>query len=287
MTGEMEGQKNVTSGLISYFQDHANDLQSAAHRAGILDNKPDIGTQREDILGNFLYRHLPKRCEIIKGGYIFDLSENKSKQMDLIVTNDLTLQFNEFRGNERLGKSFNRIEGCYCALSVKSELNIKELYSSIDNIASIPLEKKLKINPLMKDGEILAKQLPLKIVFAYKGMKVDNALEGIIEFSKEHELSEEQWPDMIIVNNSYFIWKVDPEGRTTYDGVPLKFGSFIAESRSNYIGGLALLQMLTKIQRISNFGTSILMSFDAYVDKSYSTLIKSNQSPAQEILSIR
>jgi hypothetical protein len=98
MTGEKEGQKNVTSGLISYFQDYANDLQSAAHRAGILDNKLDIGTQREDILGDFLYRHLPKRCEIIKGGYIFDLSENKSKQMDLIVTNDLTLQFKEFGG---------------------------------------------------------------------------------------------------------------------------------------------------------------------------------------------
>jgi hypothetical protein len=287
MTGEKEGQKNVTSGLISYFQDYANDLQSAAHRAGILDNKLDIGTQREDILGDFLYRHLPKRCEIIKGGYIFDLSENKSKQMDLIVTNDLTLQFKEFGGNERLGKSFNCIEGCYCALSVKSDLNIKELYSSIDNLASIPLEKKLKINPLMKDGEILAKQLPLKIVFAYKGMKVDNTLEGIVEFSKEHDLSEEQWPDMMIVNNSYFIWKVDPEGRTFHDGNPLKFGSFVAESGSNYMGGLALLQMLTKIQRISNFGTTILMSFDAYVDKSYSTLIKSNQGPVQEILSIR
>jgi hypothetical protein len=115
-------------------------------------------------------------------------------------------------------------------------------------------------------------------------MKVDNTLEGIVEFSKEHDLSEEQWLDMIIVNNSYLIWKVDPEGRTTYDGVTVKFGSFIAESGSYYIGGLALLQLLTKIQRISNFGTTI---FDAFVDNSYSTLIKSNQAPAQEILSIR
>lgn len=287
MTKENEGNENTVSRLITYFQDYADDLQYAAHRAGILDNKSDIGTQREDILADFLKRHLPKRCEIIKGGYIFDLSENKSKQMDLIVTNDLTLQFREFGGNEGLGKSFNCIEGCYCALSVKSELNIKELYNSIDNIASIPLEKKLKINPLMKDGRILAKQLPLKIVFAYKGMKVDNALEGITEFAKDHSLTEEQWPDLIIVNNSYLIWKVEPEGRITFDGTPLKFGSFVAETGSNYIGGLALLQMLTKIQRISNFGTTILMSFDAYVDKSYSTLAGSNHAPSQEILSVK
>jgi hypothetical protein len=34
--------------------------------------------------------------------------------------------------------------------------DVFKTYNSIDNIASIPLEKKLKINPLMKDGRILA-----------------------------------------------------------------------------------------------------------------------------------
>jgi hypothetical protein len=86
----------MVSGLITYFQDYADELQLAAHRAGIMDNKTDVGMQREDILGGFLRRQLLKRCAIINGGYIFDLSENKSKQIDLIVTNDLTLQFKEF-----------------------------------------------------------------------------------------------------------------------------------------------------------------------------------------------
>jgi hypothetical protein len=176
---------------------------------------------------------------------------------------------------------------CYSALSVKSELNIKELYNSIDNLASIPLEKRLKINPQLKDGEILAKQLPLKIVFAYKGIKVDNILEGISKFANEHNLSVEQWPDMIIVNNSYLIWKVGPKGLTGFGGTTLKYGSFVAESESKYIGGLALLQMLTKIQKISNFGTTILMSFDAYVDKSYSALEGSNNAPSQDVLQLR
>jgi len=52
--------------LIKYFGDQADDIQAKASKAGIFDNKSDIGSTREDILFDFLSFHIPTRCNIIK-----------------------------------------------------------------------------------------------------------------------------------------------------------------------------------------------------------------------------
>lgn len=71
--------------LVNYFTNQGNKLQSQAKEASIFDNKGDVGTTREDILFNFLQAHIPARCNIIKGGFVFDSMGNKSRQIDLLV----------------------------------------------------------------------------------------------------------------------------------------------------------------------------------------------------------
>jgi hypothetical protein len=112
-------QPNVFENLVSYFQSYADQLQLKAERAGIFQNNPDTGDRRENILIDFLDLHLPDRCAVSKGGHIIDSRNNESKQVDIVITNDLSLQFKEYRKNE-LEKVFNCIEGCYCVISVKS-----------------------------------------------------------------------------------------------------------------------------------------------------------------------
>jgi hypothetical protein len=133
---------NVFNRLLEYFQSQADSLDAKAAASSIFENRPDIGTEREEILLEFIAEHLSTRCRIRKGGYIFDSSGKESKQIDLIITNDLTLQFTKSLVNA-FQKSFNCIEGCYCAISVKSMLDKRALYDSIGNLASIPNSKQL------------------------------------------------------------------------------------------------------------------------------------------------
>lgn len=149
-------------------------MSNKAEATRIFDNRVDSGTKREDILFDFLDRHLPERCNVIKGGSIFDSEGGHSRQIDLIVTNDLTLQFKEF--NDRLEKSFNCIEGCYAAISVKSTLDKKELLDSIDNLASIPTVRSIRLSPMFKDGDNFLKQVPLRVIFSYKGIDKKSVL---------------------------------------------------------------------------------------------------------------
>jgi hypothetical protein len=112
--------------LVNYFANRANILEDQAKSAKIYDNPVDKGDVREGIVLGFLQDHLPKRCEIIRGGYVFDQFGNRSKQIDLIVTSDSTLQFKQRYSTHEI-KSFNTTEGTLAAISVKSTLDKEEL----------------------------------------------------------------------------------------------------------------------------------------------------------------
>ena len=58
--------------LIEYYKNKATSMQSQAREASVHDNKIDIGTLREDLLFDFLETHIPTRCNVIKGGFVFD-----------------------------------------------------------------------------------------------------------------------------------------------------------------------------------------------------------------------
>lgn len=66
------------------------------------------------------------------------------------------------------------------------------------------------------------------------------------------------------MNNSYFIWTVGSEKRDI-QGKLLHPHSSIVVSRSRFVGGMALMHMLTKIQKVSNIGPQILMHFENYM----------------------
>ena len=114
---------DIFTRLRNYFQNIADSMDAEKRSSSVFPNMSDLGTAREDILKEFLKKHLPIRCEVIKGGFIFDSLGNESKQIDLIITNDLTLQFKQFDDINSTGKSFNLIDGCYGAISVKSTLD--------------------------------------------------------------------------------------------------------------------------------------------------------------------
>lgn|SRR5215212_638337 len=148
----------------------------------------------------------------------------------------LTIQFTKSLANT-FQKSFNCIEGCYCAISVKSTLDKGALYNSLENLATIPNDKQLNLNPdLIVSPEFLS-QIPLKIIFAFKGDKVEYIERLIEEYQTQN--SDVNIPNLIIVNNSFLIEKIGLETRRYPNGNPIAPGSLIAMSSSKYIEGIA------------------------------------------------
>jgi hypothetical protein len=252
--------------LLDYFQGVADALAGAKKSSAIFPNSVDAGSSREDLLVTFLREHLPKRCEVIRGGFVFDDKGNESKQLDVIVTNDLTLQFRPFQGAPDEGKSFNFVEGCYAAISVKSNLDKASLFDSIENLASIPATPPLTVNPMLKADEVLD-EIPLRILFAFESVSPKTIWEHLHAYYAEHDIPSNRRLNMIIANNAFNIIKVKASGATTHDGESLAPETYYPQGwKLKGVGGLSLLELITEIQVASNVGSHVLMNFNRYLD---------------------
>jgi len=249
--------------IYEYFNNVAKVISQEADVSSVFPNTTDVGLTREEILKKFLENHLPQRCVIIKGGYIFDFMENESKQMDLIILNDLTLQFNHF--SDRGQKSFAAIEGCYAAISIKSKLDKQALIDSLDGFASIPKTPEIKINPSLKSK--LPKLLPIRIIFAFDGLDPETITSHLTDYYNERGISNNEVVDHIIVNNKYILVKVGEEGATLSSGQKVEPNTFVPVTKLKQIGAYSLLYMINRLQKMSNLGSQMILDFGQYVDK--------------------
>jgi hypothetical protein len=259
--------------LLEYFQNRADALESEAKSDRIYPNTGDIGSERENNLFDFINNHIPFRCKILKGGFIFDFNGNQSKQIDLIVTNDLTFQFRKSESYSKQ-KSFNCIEGCYAAISVKSYLNKNELIDSLENLESIPTEKKIKVSPYMTNRQQFIDQIPQRIIFAYDGDSHQTIQGHLRDYYSTHRLDQRS-PDMIIVNNSFYIYRVGSEGLKIHTGEYFPPNTYLAidKTKSAYIGAASLFQIISRIQAVSILSSHMVIDFEQYSRKLDENLI--------------
>ena len=158
--------QNVYLELARYYASLAEQLTSEGRQASILENTTAVGTDREEIYRRFLERHLPSTCEVVRGGYVFDLNGNPSKQIDVIVTAGITPRFQMASGNQAIAP----LEGTAAIAEVKSKLDKGELLRALENIASVPvlLNPNKALNPQIA-GSVpdWTRDWPYKIVFAF------------------------------------------------------------------------------------------------------------------------
>lgn len=260
----MSGELTSIRDLIVHFQNEADRIDR--EKETILDNRSDIGDRREDVLLDLFKRYLPKRCIPIKGGFVFDSQGGHSKQIDIIITNDITLQFNSSSSNT-FAKSFSCIEGCYAVISIKSKLNRTALLEAFGNLSSVPLLKNITFSPLIENSDKVIKQVPLKVIFAFDGDRVENIEAAVQDYLKTTDSQPEKLPDFIIVNKKYYAWKVGPDGireittQTLHD-----YGTYIFEHSYQGVEAMALLHLMTHIQKISNLSSLSIINFDQYLD---------------------
>ncbi len=107
----------------------------------------------------------------------------ESKQIDVIVANDIGVRFDE---NE---KTFETAESVAGAITVKSSLDRAALIDALGNLASIPEPSKeaLSFKGLAGDAcESFLDRHPCHYVFAYDGMDGSRSLEEVREFFRSH-----------------------------------------------------------------------------------------------------
>lgn len=261
----MSSTDDIFPNLLDHFQGEANKLAFAISVTQIQAHNPVMGSQREDNLLEFLNRYIPTRCKINKGGFVFDLLGEKSKQIDLLITSDKTLQFNT--STQDLSQSFNCIEGCICAISVKTTLDRNGLIDSIENLSSIPTHKEFLRHPSVANWDELLPQLPQKVIFAYRGESPETIVRNLEEYVNSTEMLYENIPDLIIVNNSCYIGKPPPAGTTmvgTSQVIPPSTFTVLTSEQSEHIGGRALFDLLVRVQKIANIIGFTDIDFDRY-----------------------
>jgi len=229
-------------------------------------NRPDKGDLREDELKDCLERYIPKKFTISKGGFIFDSNGNQSNQIDLLITTDYTLQFQHGKNMNR--KSFNCVEGCLCAISIKSKLTKKDLYNAMENLGSIPTTKKFQKNPAYDNLDELLKPLPLKVIFGFDGISYEKIKKYVDEYFIQNKIPSEKKPHFIIVNNKSIL-QMGGRGMMNAAGNPISEGKYLGYSlkHTKYVGGRSLISLLTEIQRLGNITKEANFHFGVYLNK--------------------
>lgn len=253
--------KPIFKRLENYYESLGNIIKGQADLASIFPNTTDIGLTREKIYENVLIAHLPACCNVYKGGFLFDQNGNESKQIDLIVTFNRSLQFK--MNDQNVNKSFACIDGCVGVVSIKSYLDSTQLNEALLNISSIP-DKSAPIFPPGFNVESYD-TWPFKVLYASDGISVETAISTVNAFYNSNPVPEYKRPDIIHVLNKYSLIYVNKPNKTSNDGSPLT--PYIYYPQVNNVDKGAFPYVFMRMQNIAECMNQMKLSYDWLMQK--------------------
>ena len=253
--------------LAQYFNLLADRLDLDRQTSGLASKRSDIGMNRERIVELFLSKHLPRRLKPSLGGSIFGAGGEESKQVDIIVSNDLALNFEEH------GKMFIAAESVAAAITVKSFLNKEAIFDCLANLASIPQlsPSVLGFKILKPDSfEIFSRNHPALYVFAFDGLSVDTLVEHIMTFYKENpNLPLNRVPIGIIVNRKFFVRFSPFEPFITSTGESVPAGNFHKSIMEDHMRGYPLVQIVNRITDYVDWLPFMTLHNEVYLGRAF------------------
>lgn len=179
-----------------YFKNQAKLLQSSYEGSGT-SHKGDTGTNREDILAEWLKKHLPRSTTPEFGGQIIDSTGRITKQVDIVLYNDSAPRFG---GNP---KSYFFAEGTIVAIQVKSKLTSSELSSAIDNLDTV---KQCAIRQPSTRFSFTIGEPSENIMTGIFAFELGFAsIKNLIKSLKKHEAQGKKPVDFICINQKVYI----------------------------------------------------------------------------------
>jgi hypothetical protein len=250
--------KNFFLRLHDYYLKVGEVLRGEAQAAAIFPNPSDIGTSREEVYAEFLKQHVPSKCNVFFGGFVFDQDGAESKQLDVIITTDTTPRFHFFKD-----KSFSPVEGTLGVASIKSTLDKAQLIDALEGIASIPLTR--DISKICDISIPRYSDWPLKIVYASNGLSAQTILAHMVEFYKDNpEIPFDRRPNIIHVAGSYVFFRANGNDliRRRSNGTDEYFATGVWVGHENQPDIQAINFVLTRLQARAAESSRILYRYE-------------------------
>ena len=252
--------------IKNYFNGVADKIASSSLIASTAHHRPDIGANREGIIRDFLLRHLPRRLTATLGGQIISHDGRESGQVDVIITNDLGVRFEE---NE---KTFVTAESVAGAITVKSSLNHATLTDALTNLASIPEPDTNALSfKLLRPGaaQRFLESHPSRYVFSHDGISGENCLAYAKEFYGNHpEIPYHCYPNGIIVNQKYMIRFFQNEGFSS-TGQIIQKNTFFLMQLEEAFRGYPYVQLLNDLSSYGDWLNYMNVAIHPYFNEGY------------------
>ena len=127
-------QSETFTKISNYFESACRAMRNEREaKKSLLDNPADIGQTVETIYLDFLKQHIPAVCDVLQGGYVFDVEGCRSHQMDIIVHSG-----NAHRFRDSSGQACATLEGTVANNEVTSYLDRRNIDGDLKKFAFIP-----------------------------------------------------------------------------------------------------------------------------------------------------
>lgn len=256
-------------GMINqYFNSLAEALDVDSKSSAFGGHRPDSGSNREDLLISLLNKHLPDRLKAVSGGVVLNLEGELSRQIDVIVKNDL---FPKFERHEKTCVISESVAG---VISVKSKLDKAALVDSIENVASVPSfsEKTLSFNNSSIIRSDLRSQFsvnwPFRAIFAYDSIDPDTIYKYSLDIYKSFDRQRNLLPDMIIVNKKLCI-RFLREGGVLQGGAQLPPNYLNPSLLESSTFGYPIAGMIAMLNNYVPWMHYMKFNFSPYIDKAF------------------
>lgn len=155
--------------LYSYFKKTADVLLAEFERSKEQNASANLGRNREIFCKEFLSKVLPPKLSI-KSGEIWDASNNKTGQLDVVILRDDGPSLHIASDNIYLA------EGVFGVIEVKSNLTREKLIEAGESLSKVA-NLKINIGAVISSGPMLDR--PLRIIFAYDGATWETIIDEI------------------------------------------------------------------------------------------------------------
>ena len=257
--------------MAEYFESLVQEITSEARQAGLLQNPTAIGTGREEIFRRLLERHLPDNCEVFRGGYVFNVKGETSKQIDVIATSGPTPRFEILPNLQAIAP----LEGTICVGEVKTKLDKARFYEALENFASLPLitDPHKALNTSIKNME---KEFwwdwPYKVIFAYDGIDKEILHRHMSEFYNERpEVPHHCRPSLIHVLGQYIIVRrlLGMGIRNVYGGASSEIDTPVGEYFPLVTGAdlAAMALMFSQLQQRAFLAYHMIWPYGQWIDQ--------------------
>ncbi|MDR7870206.1 MAG: hypothetical protein RIN55_05055 [Tissierellaceae bacterium] len=199
-----------------------NKVEADFSFTALIDHNSSKGSVREQIIKNFLRPFLPK-CYGISGGQAFDKDGNLSKQLDVVIYDDLYSYIAPYMEDF----IYFPCESIFGNIEIKSKLDSSSFNDAVENIKSMKILQKEAINgyyvnPIKKlvinnvDWNIQVANDYMGIIFAYDSVKPETVIEYIKNHISNQQIEIEYLPNLIVLFKEQIIicrYKDDGDGK--------------------------------------------------------------------------